>query len=164
MIRHCWQSVAAWLVLLPISAGQFNGTFSVTVTALDPMAQFDSYENQAWQWDLEPSSGFRSQDSPGYFSCRFVATGYQAGGTAENPIEPGGEVANNTVKFQNQPDALSEDSNAVRKLDVGGRNGTYLGAMSGLELAAYELVVRHAHNVRVRFHNLSLELPIRSQA
>lgn len=170
MVLRCrWALLTAWLCLVYTASGQFNDTFRVTITSNDPMTDMDNVGDPrdpiTYNWKVDELSGFRkSSGAGGYMLCRFVATGYDAHGVAWWTSQVDQISANNSLRYQNLPEARGPNSDALQTVEVGAKNGTYLGSMSGLELAAYELVVSHENLTEVTFHNMSLQVPIRSQA
>lgn len=160
-----WPWLAGWLLLASSAAGQFNDTFRTTITAMDPMTNLDTDDTRYNVWNVDDVSGYRSNEwLDAWFVCHFVATGYDASGVAWWRTQDEGVAANNTLRYQSEPASDGPTGSFSRTLEVGHMNGTYLGAMSGLELAAYELNVSHTYNTAVIFHNISLSIPIRSQA
>lgn len=169
MLRCRWALLTAGLSLVFTASGQFNGTFRVTITSSDPMTDMDNVGDPrdpiTYNWKVDEPSGFRkSSAAGGYMLCRFVATAYEAHGVAWWTSQVNQASANNSLRYQNQPEARGPTDDALQTVEVGAKNGTYLGSMSGLELAAYELVVSHENLTEVTFHNISLQIPIRSQA
>lgn len=168
----CWLAGAAWLGFAPTVFSQFNTTVNFTLTSLDPMVDLDGkYRGTAFDYD--EATGYRTADFNRYYEKHFwfVGTAFKMRGVATykensdyvNRSEPARleaylgypTVLNNIVKQFNSdysdPENISNDP-------------LVLVAGSSLELAAYELLLRLHPWATYEFHNVTVSIPIRTQA
>lgn len=150
---------ATWL---PTALAQFNGTAKFVLNSMDPMLDFDS-EGSAWTLDnwSEWASRHSYRDT-GLARLRFVGTGYEAADSAEWKAEGanGSQSALTvTLDFENRP----HSSPLIGPLNISSP-GPKLSTMAPLSLAAYTLDLRYSSGSEVIFHNVTIDVPFRSQA
>lgn len=148
----------------PDAAKVFNSTINVTLDSWSPMMQLDL----TWgEWSLNGNTGYREhvssdRQSRTVLAFTFVGTGFQLRGSAQ--WAPGMGSADVTLPdpAELQLDTVLPTGESLKTVNVSGVDG--LGSMTGLDLSSYLPKVIFEPGVDVVFHNVTLEIPIRTQA
>lgn len=159
---------AIWLASAQVVTAQFNSTVSFTLTSLDGLVDVDGATS--W-WDGLPSTvdsetGYRTSAgrSSGTSGCSFVGTGFEVHGFGlwkygEPTDRPWGAV----VAQVSHPDQDSQDEPLLTLFGNVTRDPRLLSA-SNLSLSAYEMTWVRRADSQLQFHNLTVTIPIRTQA
>lgn len=170
----CWLAGAAWLGFAPTVFSQFNTTVNFTLTSLDPMVDLDGRSRIA-ALDYDEATGYRTADFNRYEERYFwfVGTAFKMRGVATykenylsdvNTSEPArlqaylGYPSTPTTKILKQFNSDYSDPENISN------DPSVLVAGSSLELAAYELRLRLIQYATYEFHNVTVSVPIRTQA
>lgn len=160
----------AWLLWVPTARAQFNDTYRFTFTSVDGLCDFDGASKAAFDGEpftLDSETGYRTSAgrSSGASGCWFVGTGVTVEGrgiwkpnadTSDPPDPVHAFLYQTNQQFQSVLDTenyfnVSADNTTL--LDVHGR-----------ELRSYELRFTHMPDSQMEFHNMTVDVPIRTQA
>lgn len=172
MFALCLLAWATWLSLAPTASPQFNSTIDFTLTSMDAMMDLDDI---VAPFSYDEETGYRTADVP-YFMrgyCEFIGTGFRVNGfgTYKNESQPT-PVASGwlhrpdrkvVVRTRHDDDAIFPPGEMPRY------NGSEEGAPnhfndSYLELGLYLLLLNVYPTALYEFHNLTVTIPIRTQA
>lgn len=156
---------ARWATLLTIASmvmAQFNSTVNFTVTSIDPMLGYDYMSDSI----LDPETGYRTSAgrSSGLVSAWFVGTAFDVQGRAfwkrDGPLGggdrgPGLATIQPMNRVRSSPETLKFNLSVKDTPDL---------VSSSLNLSAYELQVSWGADAKFEFHNLTVEIPVRTQA
>lgn len=170
MVTLPWLAWAVWLANAPTALSQFNYTARFTLDSLDGMVDLDGAsqwwsENMAWTRDEE--TGYRTRVSPRRFGeagLWFVGTGFKVNGLGSwidgEPDEFSKEPMIGKLQYANrkQPQPIPGYINGSTEQNPDRFSNT------SLQLAAYELTLKYFPNANFEFHNLTIDVPIRTQA
>lgn len=171
MMALHWLSWAACLYLAWTAQSQFNSTVQFTVDSMDPMCDLDYPWTAGQPFTLDEEIGYRTSTgrSSGKSGCFFVGTGFQVRGRVY--WTPFYANASNRNGFDDHASATllypfrSEwDQSTENRFAGVEKNDTNLYGQSSLDLHAYKLMFNYAGVSRLEFHNLTVDVPIRTQA
>lgn len=167
MTLGLWMSPVTWIALAVTASAQFNDTVKFTLTSWDPMVDVDGASN-AWTgqpFTLDSATGYRTSTgrSSGNAGFWFVGTGFDLQGRALWKLggAPAGAIPLTGVL--SYPGQREEDSTLPR-FNLTAKESPDLASLSTLELAAYELMVSWFPVSAFEFHNITIDVPIKSQA
>lgn len=165
-----WLPQATWVALAWVATAQFadkpipfNDTVQFTLTSIEPMVQFDARRGE---WDLDESTGFRKTvGTKGQASMHFVGTGFEVRGSLQWD-----EDQRQTTNRSQAPVRLvlryehsnSSDSNWSYEPYLTG--GPHLATLAPFELDAYKLDFDYRDGSAAEFHNVTIDVPVRTQA
>lgn len=162
-----------WLpcLLFAIAAtAQFNDTFKFTVDLLDGMVDVDG-ASEWWggsPFTINNVTGYRTSTGSGSSGCAFVGTGFEVQGLARwrdsnhqvNDSDPQSRYP--VLGFLQTPTAGPSGPNTQLNSTV--HDTPDLMSAAGLNLSAYELRWTYTSEAEFEFHNLTIDIPVRTQA
>lgn len=162
-----------WLpcLLFAIAAtAQFNDTFKFTVDSLDGMVDVDG-ASEWWggsPFTINNVTGYRTSTGSGSSGCAFVGTGFEVQGLARwrdsnhqvNDSDPQSRYP--VLGFLQTPTAGPSGPNTQLNSTV--HDTPDLMSAAGLNLSAYELRWTYTSEAEFEFHNLTIDIPVRTQA
>ncbi|EKD01034.1 hypothetical protein A1Q2_04655 [Trichosporon asahii var. asahii CBS 8904] len=151
---------AVWVLMAPAAVAQFNSTVKFILTSRDAMLDFDT-----GSFVLDPETGYEktSGRSSGGVHGWFVGSGFELQGRA-GWKRSGQNETNDPGLATIQPANRFRSSNVTREFRLAAQNTTFRTGASPVNLSAYEFMMSWQASGLLEFHNLTVELPIRTQA
>lgn len=165
MMTLGWLLWAAWL---GSADAQFNDTYRLTLTSADGMCDFDGASKAVFDGEpftLDAGTGFRTSAgrSSGHSGVWFVATGVSVHGRASWKTDPGDGSSPSYAFLYRTNEEWRSVLDTDRNYNVSADTNPLLNA-SGLDLASYELRFSFQSAAQLEFHNMTIDVPIKTQA
>lgn len=168
MVTVSWLTWAVWLAAARTALSQFNSTAQFTFDSLDGMVDLDGAARW-WSfhmpWTMDAETGYRTSTGRRYGEAGlwFVGTGFKVH-SISNWVQ-------GAPKDISQP-VLGElhYANLAQPGPVSGWiNGTTEDlpeslSNHSLQLAAYQFTIKYYPSARTEFHNITIDVPILTQA
>lgn len=170
-----WIAWALWAFAASTATAQFNTTVKFTLTSMDPMVDLDA-ASETWAgvpFTLDDATGYRTSTgrSSGNAGCWFVGSAFDVQGSVNwkgdaPPEGPAGVGLNNPASaFLYYPDTdYHRRRNETRQFNISAGTGPDLLSVSQLDLRAYELRLSFSPYTVLEFHNITVDVPILTQA
>lgn len=159
--------LALWVFCTSTATAQFNDTVKFTLTSMDPMLDFDQSSFFVGRYLLDPETGYRTSTgrSSGDVGGWFVGTGFEVRGFAKWEFGyPTSSTLPDPLHAFLFPTNREISSDEVTKYNVTARDTPDLLKASNLSLSAYQLQVARGSDGVFEFHNLTIDIPVRTQA
>lgn len=174
MSAHCWQVWAVWLLFAQSVIAQFNTTIRFTLTSLDGPVDVDAA--RSWHaglpFTVDTETGYRTSTgrSSGVFGSSFVGTGFEVQGYGlrkyGQPTEDDSEDTSTLHPVYAWLSHSDQDWQKEELLELTGNvtNDPRLFTATDFSLSTYDLIWTFRADSQLEFHNLTIDIPIRTQA
>lgn len=145
----------------PTDSGEaFNSTISITLDWKSPMIAFDTDD---LRWKLDPNTNYRiyPEARSGTTAFRFVGVGYLLNGKLE-PFPTTGP-ARDDYMFNTRIYTIGRAYGQEWQVVEAKPDQPNLGEINNLNLSAYHVEMIYGDE-KVEFHNLTVDVPLRTQA
>lgn len=164
---------ATWLLVARIVIAQFNSTVSFTLTSLDGPVDVDAA--RSWYGGLpftvDTDNGYRTSTgrSSGVWGSSFVGTGFEVQGFGlwkygSGPSDSDDDGNPGAVFAYLCPSDREWQEESLLELTGNVTDDPRLFAASNMPLSAYDLNWVLRADTQLEFHNLTIDIPIRTQA
>lgn len=160
--------LALWVFCTSTATAQFNDTVKFTLTSMDPMLDFDMASGFfVGRYILDPETGYRTSTgrSSGAVGGWFVGTGFEMRGFGKWEFGyPTSSPWSDPLHAFLFPTNRERNSDEVTTYNVTVRDTPDLWTASNLSLSAYQLEIHRGSDGVFEFHNLTIDIPVRTQA
>lgn len=157
-----------WVFCTSAATAQFNDTVKFTLTSMDPMLDFDRASGLfAGRFTLDPETGHRTSAgrSSGAVGGWFVGTGFEMRGLGKwKSGQPTSSTSSDPLHAFLFPTNRNSTSDEVTMYNGSVRDTPDLFKASNLSLSAYQLQIGWGADGVFEFHNVTIDIPVRTQA